>query len=1108
MNPSRIVLLLAVLVLGAVPAAAPAAPATGTQRLLTDTLSAQGTTTAACHRGVRAGRPGVAVRTVRASSVGETVARLDGRRGDWDLAIFDASGRLVGGGASPAADEVASGFGAGELTIQACRRLGAAGPAKLAVRHRAFPKSAKPEKVSLVDVRTPTRQDKNRLMSMGFDLTEHGSATSLGVVLHGADDAARLRRAGFTWTVEVADLAKRDLAVRRADERNARAIRRSALPSGRDTYRTLADYENEMKTLAQQNPGLVKLVELPNKTWLGRTVYGLEITTDVNVNNGKPAFMNLGVHHAREWPSGEHAMEWAYELVNGYKNGNARAKRIVEQSRNIVVPIVNPDGFNASRGAAGAPAGGRDEALPDDAYFVAGTPTGGEYRRKNCRLPDDSEGGNCFTSAGLAEPGVDPNRNYGGLWGGPGADASNPFTQTYRGPGPFSEPETRNIQWLVSRNQVATLITNHTTAGLVLRAPGVALLGDPVDEHRGYKALGDAMAKENGYFSQKGFELYDTTGTTEDWSYNATGGFGFTFEIYCGAPNYETGDCDDPAFHPLHETMVKEWTGDSDQSNHATDPGPTADTPFGMQPGYDGKGNREAYYLAAESTINTARHSVLEGTGPAGATLRLVKQFKTLTWPQEQESGDPKPLEVDDRLETVFDVPASGVVDWHINPSTRPQLAKTTGRAPAGPPSPKADLSGGPTGPATPGPGDNGDGGATPCPTYFEVGPDSCPAGSASWNDHPFTFQVGGGTDNETATVRFTFPESDDWDLEIYVDRNGNGVSDPGAAGDGPVVASSGNGATSGSLGFEETTLPRPAATTQYVARMVNFAASPAGYDGEAVFTGPPPFQPAQRETYTLTCEKHGRVFDTQQVYVDRGERVRPDFTACTNAIAAFEGRTTTTAQQTSCTARGGFRSVRARGAARRVALSFSRRVSRPVTVDVFQQSIGRRVIGERLIARFANRSRGFTWNGRANRRGRRVTDGYYFVRYRITGTKDVRRVTLRRARGRWSVRPSFYRPDSCDLVRSYKLTRPVFGGRGNREVGASFRLARNARVSLEVLRGTRVVKRFRATARRANVTHRLRVRAEGLRRSDHKFRLTVVEGGRTQRYTLTSRRL
>ena len=206
-----------------------------------------------------------------------------------------------------------------------------------------------------------------------------------------------------------------------------------------------------------------------------------------------------------------------------------------------------------------------------------------------------------------------------------------------------------------------TLITNHTTAGLVLRAPGVAALGDPVDENRGYKALGDAMAKHNGYFSQKGFELYDTTGTTEDWSYNTAGGFGFTFEIYCGAPNYETGDCDDPAFHPFHETMVKEWTGENPQADHENDPGPDA--------GFDGQGNREAYYIAAESTLDEERHSVLEGSGPAGARLRLSKTFKTETFPQPP---DEQPILFDDKLETVYDIGSDGRVRWHVNPSTRP----------------------------------------------------------------------------------------------------------------------------------------------------------------------------------------------------------------------------------------------------------------------------------------------------------------------------------------------------------------------------------------------------------------------------------------------------
>ena len=54
--------------------------------------------------------------------------------------------------------------------------------------------------------------------------------------------------------------------------------------------------------------------------------------------------------------------------------------------------------------------------------------------------------------------------------------------------------------------------------------------GPPPDE-QALQALADRMAEENGYTSQAGYELYNTTGTTEDWSYNATGGYGYTFEI-------------------------------------------------------------------------------------------------------------------------------------------------------------------------------------------------------------------------------------------------------------------------------------------------------------------------------------------------------------------------------------------------------------------------------------------------------------------------------------------------------------------------------------------------------------------------------------------------
>jgi murein tripeptide amidase MpaA len=75
----------------------------------------------------------------------------------------------------------------------------------------------------------------------------------------------------------------------------------------------------------------------------------------------------MGTHHAREWPSAEHSLEWAYDLLTNYGN-QSRTTRLVRAKRNIVIPVVNPDGFNISRGT-GLPAGDRvrPELLRDEA---------------------------------------------------------------------------------------------------------------------------------------------------------------------------------------------------------------------------------------------------------------------------------------------------------------------------------------------------------------------------------------------------------------------------------------------------------------------------------------------------------------------------------------------------------------------------------------------------------------------------------------------------------------------------------------------------------------------------------------------------------------------
>ena len=103
---------------------------------------------------------------------------------------------------------------------------------------------------------------------------------------------------------------------------------------------------------------------------------------------------------------------------------------------------------------------------------------------------------------------------------------------------------------------MTTLITNHTFSNLVLRPPGLASQGSRPTS-RPSRRSATAMAVENGYTSQYGWQLYDTTGTTEDWSYTATGGFGYTFEI---------GDL---GFHPPFAETVAEWSGETEDAGAA-----------------------------------------------------------------------------------------------------------------------------------------------------------------------------------------------------------------------------------------------------------------------------------------------------------------------------------------------------------------------------------------------------------------------------------------------------------------------------------------------------------------------------------------------------------
>ena len=798
----RISRALAVATVGSLAAAGSAGAAQQT------TVTAERSVARECQAKPALGARGVDGLRYTAPASGLIQARLSGRGGDWDVAVFDAaSGKRVAASAAFRSNELAESFvtRGQRLVVQACRFRGGVDQARLSVQTIAL-KRGSGEKTSLVSVKA-TSEQSGRLEQLGLDLTEHAHEGHMEVVAHGRADLDKLRRAGFSYTVRVADLAAQARAHRRADRRYARRAARAAqatptLPSGRTTYRRLSDYETELKALAMEYPALVRPLTLNHRTLEGRDVVGIEITRNPNaVQDGKPIFLNMATHHAREWPSTEHSMEFAYDLLRNYGR-SARTTELVDGTRTIVVPVVNPDGFNVSREAApGLPA---DDFDADDL----------EMRRKNCRIRDRSTSTeDC--SALLRTVGVDPNRNYGGFWGGPGA-SFNPRSDTYRGEGPFSEAETQNVRELLSTRNVTNLITNHTYSNLVLRPPGVASVGFSVDEEL-YRELGRRMADTNGYANIPSFGLYDTTGTTEDWSYWSQGSLGFTFEIGT------------EGFHPPYErAVVGEYLG------------------VGPARGAGRGGNREAYYRMLEATQDRQLHSVIRGSAPRGSTLTIAKEFTTSTSPVIRPNpADPQaplvtePLTFPDRLQYSFTTERR-TFRWDVNPSTRPVVAGRYGRVPNGPQQPEIAFAN-PEGVPPENTGDEN------TPPYEEI---------------PFTIE-GAPYDNGSVTVHIEWANpATDWDIYVF-DADGNRV---GAS-------------ARGNTRDENATIlfPEPG---QYTVRVFNYdqidgAPVDDWTNGRITFGPPTPPVAGVKESWTLTCQRpDGAATRSQQVEVDRGERV------------------------------------------------------------------------------------------------------------------------------------------------------------------------------------------------------------------------------------------
>jgi murein tripeptide amidase MpaA len=293
-------------------------------------------------------------------------------------------------------------------------------------------------------------------------------------------------------------------------------------------YLSVAAISAAIDHIATTYPAITKIIALPEPSAEGRQIRALKIAHGGGARRTGVLF--LGGTHARELVNPETVLSFALRLCDAYTHNTgltfgpkifepATIQTVVNGLDIFMLPLVNPDGR----------------------HFCL-MPGGDPWWRKNRS-----------NHPGLACRGVDLNRNYDFLWSSGIGTSANACADVFKGPGAFSEPETRNVRWMIDTfANLACMIDVHSYSELVLfpwgddenqtSDPNQNFQNPAFDGQRGVVGSGykeyipagdlhdyvvmaerirDAIAAVRGrvYTAQQSIALYPTTATTHDYAY-------------------------------------------------------------------------------------------------------------------------------------------------------------------------------------------------------------------------------------------------------------------------------------------------------------------------------------------------------------------------------------------------------------------------------------------------------------------------------------------------------------------------------------------------------------------------------------------------------------
>jgi len=352
------------------------------------------------------------------------------------------------------------------------------------------------EKYSQVRIYATTRAEFQKIENQGlfFDGGRNKPGQYFETWLS-ESEIKMLKKSGVSYDITIDDWQSHYEKMQKQNYVSPEIIQTDAYTISHSIYGTMGGHLKweeaiaKLDSMRQQYPTLVSAKWSIGNSYENRSMWTIRVTKNPDAPTGRPEVWLNGVTHAREPMGMMNVFYYIYWLLENY-NIDPVATYILNNREIYFTPFINPDGFY---------------------YNQTTNPNGGGMWRKN-RKPQGTA------------TGTDLNRNFGtwNFWNSTNNGSStSQSAETYRGPYPFSEPETQVFKNFFNSRNFKVALDYHTYGNYLIK-PYAWCDPTPTPDDAIFNEYGNDIVAENHFSFGTPYQTvnYYVRGGDLDWCYS------------------------------------------------------------------------------------------------------------------------------------------------------------------------------------------------------------------------------------------------------------------------------------------------------------------------------------------------------------------------------------------------------------------------------------------------------------------------------------------------------------------------------------------------------------------------------------------------------------